>query len=150
AASASGQSGAVSLAGINAAELRERLGLDVRLGAPGTRRTTLRWSPFRLPRGGGLRVGLAFWRRDHPDDRMIASKARPRPGSDDGIGREGTRGTDRSRWFRRWRSRSVQRPRRDRRASLGLERAPQLAHLQRLLKPGHDALAVQRHPLDDA
>jgi len=60
AASASGQSGAVSLAGINGAELRERLGLDVRLGAPGTRRTTLRWSPFRLPRGGGLRVGLAF------------------------------------------------------------------------------------------
>jgi len=60
AASPSGQSGAVSLAGINGAELRERLGLDVRLGAPGTRRTTLRWSPFRLPRGGGLRVGLAF------------------------------------------------------------------------------------------
>ncbi len=62
AADASGQAtgGTARLGGINGAELRERLGLDVRIGAPGARRATLRWSPFRLPRGGGLRVGLAF------------------------------------------------------------------------------------------
>jgi len=62
AADASGQSpgGAVRLAGVSGSELRERLGLDVRLGAPGQRRTILRWSPFRLQRGGGLRVGLVF------------------------------------------------------------------------------------------
>ena len=46
--------------GLSGAELRARFGLDVPLGAPGPRRTTLRWSPFRLPRGGGVRVGLAF------------------------------------------------------------------------------------------
>jgi hypothetical protein len=50
----------VQLAGVSGAALRERLGLDVRLGAPGPRRATLRWSPFRLHRGGGVRVGLAF------------------------------------------------------------------------------------------
>jgi hypothetical protein len=63
AADVSGQAaagGTVRLVGMSGAELRERLGLDIRLGAPGPRRTTLRWSPFRLQRGGGLRVGLAF------------------------------------------------------------------------------------------
>jgi hypothetical protein len=45
---------------LSASELRERLGLDVRVGTPGPRRMTLRWTPFRLPRGGGVRVGLAF------------------------------------------------------------------------------------------
>lgn len=45
---------------MSGSELRERLGLDIRLGAPATRRTTVRWSPFRLQRGGGLRVGIAF------------------------------------------------------------------------------------------
>jgi len=52
--------GAGRLAGMSGADLRQRLGLDIRLGAQGPRRATLRWSPFRLPRGGGLRVGLAF------------------------------------------------------------------------------------------
>ena len=63
AADVSGQAasgGTVRLVGMSGAELRERLGLDIRLGAPGSRRTLLRWSPFRLQRGGGLRVGLAF------------------------------------------------------------------------------------------
>lgn len=59
-ASGSTASGTKSLAGMSGSELRERLGLDIRLGPPGTRRTTLRWSPFRLQRGGGLRVGLVF------------------------------------------------------------------------------------------
>jgi hypothetical protein len=58
--SAGSPGGAVRLAGMSGTELRERLGLDVRLGAPGQRRTTLRWSPFRLQRGGGLRVGVVF------------------------------------------------------------------------------------------
>ena len=52
--------GPVRVAGLTGTELRELLGLDVRVGAPGPRRMTLRWTPFRLPRGGGLRVGLAF------------------------------------------------------------------------------------------
>jgi len=52
--------GAGRLAGMSGADLRQRLGLDIRLGAQGPRRATLRWSPFRLRRGGGLRVGLAF------------------------------------------------------------------------------------------
>jgi len=43
-----------------ASELRERLGLDIPLGAPRPGRTTLRWTPFRLQRGGGLRLGVAF------------------------------------------------------------------------------------------
>ena len=63
AADVSGQAaagGAVRVVGMSGAELRERLGLDIRLGAPGPRRPLLRWSPFRLQRGGGLRVGLAF------------------------------------------------------------------------------------------
>ena len=51
---------AARIGGMSGSEFRERLGLDVRLGAPGTRRATLRWSPFRLQRGGGLRVGIAF------------------------------------------------------------------------------------------
>jgi hypothetical protein len=52
--------GTVRVVGMSGAELRERLGLDIRLGSPGPRRALLRWSPFRLQRGGGLRVGLAF------------------------------------------------------------------------------------------
>ena len=62
AADASGHTsgGPARLGGMSGSELRERLGLDVRLGAPGPRRATLRWSPFRLRGGGGLRVGLAF------------------------------------------------------------------------------------------
>jgi len=52
--------GTVRVAGMSGSELRERLGLDVRVGAPGPRRMTLRWTPFRLPRGGGVRVGLGF------------------------------------------------------------------------------------------
>lgn len=52
--------GSVRLAGLTGAELRERIGLDVPLGAPGPRRILLRWSPFRLQRGGGIRVGVAF------------------------------------------------------------------------------------------
>lgn len=61
AADASGQAGgAMRLVGMSGAELRERLGLDIRIGAPGSRRALLRWSPFRLQRGGGVRVGLAF------------------------------------------------------------------------------------------
>jgi hypothetical protein len=62
AADATGQpaGNAARIGGMSGSELRERLGLDVRLGAPGTRSTTLRWSPFRLQRGGGLRVGIAF------------------------------------------------------------------------------------------
>src|SRR5215469_6846371 len=39
--------GAVRWVGTSGAELRERLGLDIRLGAPGPRRALLRWSPFR-------------------------------------------------------------------------------------------------------
>ncbi len=58
--SASGPAGGVRLAGLTGTELRERLGLDVPLGAPGPGRTVLRWSPFRLRRGGGVRVGVAF------------------------------------------------------------------------------------------
>jgi hypothetical protein len=63
AADASGQaaaSGTARVVGMSGAELRERLGLDIRVGAPGPRRALLRWSPFRLQRGGGVRVGLAF------------------------------------------------------------------------------------------
>ena len=56
--SAPGTRGTVAV--VSASQLRERLGLDIPLGAPGPRRTTLRWSPFRLQRGGGVRVGLAF------------------------------------------------------------------------------------------
>ncbi|HVP59899.1 MAG TPA: hypothetical protein VMT11_05050 [Myxococcaceae bacterium] len=56
----SGPSGGVRVAGLTGAELRARLGLDVPLGAPGRRRAVLRWSPFRLQRGGGVRVGVAF------------------------------------------------------------------------------------------
>jgi hypothetical protein len=52
--------GTVRVAGMSGSELRERLGLDVRVGAPGPLRMTLRWTPFRLPRGGGVRVGLGF------------------------------------------------------------------------------------------
>jgi hypothetical protein len=54
------QGGSARVAGLSGAELRARFGLDVPLGAPGPGRTTLRWSPFRLSRGGGVRVGLAF------------------------------------------------------------------------------------------
>ena len=63
AADPSGQAaagGAMRGVGMSGAEIRERLGLDIRIGAPGPRRALLRWSPFRLQRGGGVRVGLAF------------------------------------------------------------------------------------------
>jgi hypothetical protein len=43
-----------------ATEIRERLGLELAIGAPGERRTKLRWTPFRLQRGGGVRVGVYF------------------------------------------------------------------------------------------
>jgi len=59
-ASMGSAAGPVQLPGWSGSELRSRLGLDVRIGAPGPRRATLRWSPFRLRRGGGVRVGLAF------------------------------------------------------------------------------------------
>ncbi|RPH69302.1 MAG: hypothetical protein EHM78_15690 [Myxococcaceae bacterium] len=58
--SAPATGGTMRVGGLSGSELRERLGLDVRVGAPGPRRMTLRWTPFRLPRGGGVRVGLAF------------------------------------------------------------------------------------------
>ena len=50
----------VVLARFTGAGLRERLGLDLPLGPPRPGRVVVRWSPFRLRRGGGLRVGLAF------------------------------------------------------------------------------------------
>jgi len=59
-AAADAGAGTARVGGLSGAQLRARLGLDVALGAPGPRRATLRWSPFRLPRGGGVRVGLAF------------------------------------------------------------------------------------------
>ena len=59
-ASAPTAGGQIRIAGLNGAENQVRLGLDVPLGVPGPRRTTLRWSPFRLRHGGGVRVGLAF------------------------------------------------------------------------------------------
>ncbi|HUM09392.1 MAG TPA: hypothetical protein VLT82_00415 [Myxococcaceae bacterium] len=52
--------GGVRVAGLTGAEVRERLGLDVPLGTAGPGRAVLRWSPFRLRRGGGVRVGVAF------------------------------------------------------------------------------------------
>ena len=52
--------GAGQVPRLTGAQLRERFGLDIPLGAPGARRTTLRWAPFRIQRGGGVRVGLAF------------------------------------------------------------------------------------------
>ena len=60
AAEAPSRSGSTRVAGLSGAELRARFGLDVPLGGRGPRRMTLRWSPFRLPRGGGVRVGVAF------------------------------------------------------------------------------------------
>jgi hypothetical protein len=59
-ASTGSEAGPARFAGLTGSELRSRLGLDVPVGAPGPRRPLLRWSPFRLRRGGGVRVGLVF------------------------------------------------------------------------------------------